>query len=67
MQNKNKFMEYFEAHEVYDGKVSFNVFEELHFKRWRQFAESTHSSTIYIFECEYLQNHVNELMGGRIF
>lgn len=61
--NQSELMRYFEKHEVYDGKVSFDIFEKLHFKRWKQFAESADENTIYIFECAYLQNHVNELMG----
>lgn len=61
--NQSELMRCFEKHEVYDGKVSFDIFEKLHFKRWRQFAESADENTIYIFECAYLQNHVNELMG----
>lgn len=61
--NQRELMRYFEKHEVYDGKIKFDIFEKLHFERWKQFAESADENTIYIFECAYLQNHVNELMG----
>lgn len=63
MQNQNELMKYFAAHEVCDGRVGFEVFKELHFKRWKKFGECADDKIIYIFECAYLQNHVNELMG----
>jgi hypothetical protein len=60
---ENELMSYFEAHEVYDGKVSLNTFKKLHLKRWEQFAKNIDENSIIIFECSYLQNHINELMG----
>jgi hypothetical protein len=60
---ENELMSYFEAHEVYDGKVSLNTFKKLHLKRWDQFAKNIDDNSIIIFECSYLQNHINELMG----
>jgi adenylate kinase family enzyme len=60
---ENELMSYFEAHEVYDGKVSLNTFKKLHLKRWEQFAKNIDDNSIIIFECSYLQNHINELMG----
>jgi hypothetical protein len=60
---ENALMEYFENHEVYDGRVPLDVFSRLHLARWRGFAERADESSVYIFECAYLQNHINELMG----
>lgn len=57
-------IEFFEGKELYDGKSSVDTFKELHLKRWRAFAESVKDDEcINIFECAYLQNHVNELMS----
>lgn len=60
---ESELMNYFEAHEVYDGKVSLNTFKKLHLKRWERFAMNINDNSIIIFECSYLQNHINELMG----
>jgi hypothetical protein len=60
---EDKLLKYFEQHEVYDGKVSLDTFKRIHFKRWEQFAKDIEGDTVVIFECSYLQNHVNELMG----
>lgn len=57
-------IEYLESKEVYDGKVDLETFKSLHFKRWRAFAKNkVNDDCVYIFECAYLQNHVNELIG----
>lgn len=56
-------LKYFEEHEVYDGRVPLEVFKKLHFKRWKKFIEQVNSDGIIIFECAYLQNHLNELLG----
>lgn len=58
-----KLMKYFEQHEVYDAKVSLDTFKKIHIKRWEQFAKNAEDDEVVIFECSYLQNHVNELMG----
>ncbi len=57
--------DYFAAHEVYDGRVSSELFAQLHRNRWASFARDAlaNPETVYVFECAYLQNHVNELMG----
>lgn len=61
---ENELMKYFEAHEVYDGRVSSEKFTDLHLKRWSRFAENTiNENKVYIFECAFFQNHVCELMG----
>ncbi|WBW97056.1 thymidylate kinase [Oceanirhabdus sp. W0125-5] len=55
---------YFESKEVYDGRATLETFKKLHFQRWEQFAKSMEKDkSVAIFECAYLQNHVNELMG----
>lgn len=59
---------YFEAHEVYDGRVPLDIFESLHVKRWANFADMAlaNPETVYLFECSFLQNHVNELMSAHL-
>ena len=60
---ENELMKYFEEHEIYDGRVDLETFKTLHLKRWQEFGENLDDDTIVVFECAYLQNHVNELMG----
>ena len=57
--------DFFAAYEVYDGRVPLDRFKQLHLKRWTAFAEKAAATpdTVYLFECAYLQNHVNELFG----
>lgn len=53
----------FESYEVYDNRVPFQRFRDLHLKRWKHFSEqSKQENTVSIFECAFLQNHVNELL-----
>lgn len=60
----SELIKYLETKEVYDGKVTAEIFKKLHFQRWKQFGESMDKDdSVAIFECAYLQNHVNELMG----
>ena len=60
----NELIKYLETKEVYDGKVTVDTFKKLHFERWKQFSETMDKEeSVAIFECAYLQNHVNELMG----
>ena len=56
---------FFHAREVYDGRVPLDRFKQFHLKRWTSFASmaATTPDTVYLFECAYLQNHVNELFG----
>ncbi|MCL2060108.1 MAG: thymidylate kinase [Oscillospiraceae bacterium] len=54
------------AYEVYDGRVSDDVFFNRHYDRWRAFAHSAASKNeLNIFECAFMQNHVNELLFWR--
>lgn len=38
------------------------TFLDIHLKRWSNFSNNFDQQTIYIFECVYLQNHINELI-----
>lgn len=64
-QDENELMKMFEDHEVYDGRVTCDFFKEIHLKRWKKFAEQMNEDKdkIVIFECAFLQNHVNELLA----
>ena len=54
------------AYEVYDARVADDVFYNLHYERWRAFGQgASHSNALNIFECAFLQNHVNELLFWR--
>jgi deoxyadenosine/deoxycytidine kinase len=52
-----------ESYEVYDKRVSFDIFNELHCKRWENFGkQEKEKNELNIFECALFQNHVTELM-----
>lgn len=63
--NENKLMDYLEAHEIYDGRVSIEIFKDIHLKRWVKFRNlmKEDKNKVVIFECAFLQNHVNELLA----
>lgn len=63
-ENEKELMKFFQDHEVCDGRVSLELFKNLHIKRWSNFAKTVDEDSVVIFECAYLQNHVNELMGA---
>lgn len=53
----------FESYEVYDNRVSFDLYTRLHLERWQRFSKRAQElQETNVFECSYLQNHVNELM-----
>jgi len=55
-----------EAFEIYDGRVPDERFYKLHYDRWRSFGQEAESKdALNIFECAFLQNHVNELLFWR--
>ncbi len=54
--------EYLEAKEVYGGRVDLETFTSIHQKLWDQFFNRKIEEEVVIFECSYLQNHVNEMM-----
>lgn len=64
-RKQNKLMEFLEEHEIYDGRVPVEVFKDIHLKRWEKFKKEMleAESKIAIFECSFLQNHVNELLA----
>jgi len=61
------FFKEMEAREVYDNRVPFDVFDELHRKRWSAFGkQAKEKNELTVFECALLQNHVSELMLLRL-
>ena len=55
-----------ESFEVYDGRVPDEVFFSLHYDRWRSFGQhARQNDELNIFECAFMQNHVNELLFWR--
>jgi hypothetical protein len=55
------FYQLMESFEVYDNRVGFDTFMDLHTKKWIRFGEQKKDVDEYIvFECAYLQNHINE-------
>ena len=57
------FFSLLESYEVYDNRVSFQTFADLHMKKWISFGEQAKTvDEITVFECAYLQNHINELL-----
>ncbi len=48
-------------YEVYDGRVTSDLFASLHRSRWQRFAQqAVASGMVSVFECVLLQNRVNE-------
>lgn len=64
-RKQNKLMNFLEEREIYDGRVSADTFKQIHLKRWKKFGEEMkeNKNKIVIFECSFLQNHVNELLA----
>lgn len=63
--NKDFYKE-LESFEVYDGRVSDETFFNLHYNRWRSFGKNARKKNeLNIFECAFMQNHVNELLFWR--
>lgn len=55
------FFDDFSPYEIYRTK-DFHHFRDTHLALWEKFNQSYKEDTIYIFECIYLQNHINELL-----
>ncbi len=55
------FYETMANYEIYRSE-SLEPFKAIHQKLWREFPSSMDPDTIYIFECIYIQNHINELI-----
>lgn len=51
---------YFESKEVYDGRVSSELFRRVHQSRWESYGRE--SAGLTVFECAFMQNAVNELL-----
>lgn len=51
----------FSPHEIYRVN-DFNHFKDTHIKLWETFNQDHKNDTIYVFECIFLQNHINELI-----
>ncbi|EKQ58266.1 MULTISPECIES: thymidylate kinase [unclassified Clostridium] len=64
-RKQNKLMNFFEDHEIYDGRASSEFFKEIHIRRWKGFLKRMleDNEKMVIFECAFLQNHVNELLA----
>ncbi len=58
-----KLREYFENHEIHGGRISLDSFQALHLQRWKKFTLNCEQDMVYIFECAYLQSHIQQLMG----
>lgn len=59
----NAFFQLMESYEVYDSRVGFETFSKLHMTKWKRFEElSEKSDDLTVFECAFLQNHINELL-----
>jgi len=64
-ENKEFYSE-LEAFEVYNARVPDDMFTRLHYDRWSSFGKSAEQrDELNIFECAFLQNHVNELLFWR--
>jgi predicted kinase len=56
-----------ENYEVYDNRVPFDVFCDLHYKRWGAFGkQAAENDMLNIFECAFFQNHINELQNFQL-
>lgn len=55
------FYDRMEQHEIYRTE-HLEDFKNAHLKLWRDFNRSAQDNCIYVFECVFLQNHINELM-----
>ena len=68
-QIKTDYMDFYkelESFEVYDGRVPDEIFFKLHYDRWRFFGQNAErKEELNIFECAFMQNHVNELLFWR--
>lgn len=61
-KDDKEFCIYMENYEVYGNRVSFEVFNDLHYKRWSSFGrQANEKDELNVFECAFLQNHVDEL------
>lgn len=58
-----EFFQLMESYEVYDNRVGFEIFSKLHTRKWKRFGEQAKKvDDMTVFECVFLQNHINELL-----
>ncbi len=56
-----------ENYEIYDNRVAFDVFCNLHYSRWEAFGkQAAEKDMLNIFECAFFQNHINELQNYQL-
>ena len=55
------FFDDFSPYEIYRTR-DFQYFKDTHLTLWEEFNEKHNKDKIYIFECIFLQNHINELI-----
>lgn len=61
-----KFYEELASFEVYGGRATDSTFYNLHYERWHNFSENAlKKDELNIFECAFMQNHINELLFWR--
>jgi len=58
---KTDYYDVFSKYEIY-REDDFELFKNAHMELWNEFSRTYDKESIYIFECIYLQNHINELM-----
>ncbi|MHB8129718.1 MAG: P-loop NTPase family protein [Mobilitalea sp.] len=57
------FYQRMESYEVYDNRVGLETFVDLHKKKWTSFSKQAMAVDEFtVFECAFLQNHINELL-----
>lgn len=55
------FYQEMETYEIYRSN-DMTDFKKAHMELWQSFSEERQKDKVYIFECIYLQNHINQLM-----
>ena len=62
-----EFYKELESYEVYDNRIPFDKFCEINYDRWQSFGEQAfNKDELNIFECAFLQNHVNEMLNFQL-
>lgn len=62
--DENPLMTHLQQREIYNGKLSPEEFLQVNRSRWENFARMADTTdAVYVFECVYLQNHINELLA----
>lgn len=62
-----EFYKDFENYEIYDNRVTFDVFCNLLYNRWEVFGKhAEEKDDLNILECAFFQNHINELQNYQL-